>query len=94
MSLKQNILLSLSILFIVSLLLFIIFGDNGLIELNQLKSERDRLIEKNERIIMKNLSLYYEIDRLKHDAKYIEDVVRHELGLIGKDEIIFKPEKQ
>ena len=39
---------------------------------------------------MDNFSLYHEIDRLKHDPKYIEDVVRQELGFIGKDEVIFK----
>ena len=90
MSSKQKILLSLSILVIFSLLLFIVFGDNGLVDLNLLKKERDRLIEKNTKITMDNLSLYREIDRLKHDSKYIEDVVRQELGLIGEDEVIFK----
>ncbi|MBW2167119.1 MAG: hypothetical protein JRG74_13830, partial [Deltaproteobacteria bacterium] len=47
MSLKQKILLSLSILIIFSLLLFIIFGDNGLVDLDLLERERDALIEKN-----------------------------------------------
>jgi len=72
------------------LLLFIIFDDNGLVDLNALKKERNGLIEKNAGITMDNLSLYREIDRLKHDSIYIEDVVRRELGLIGKDEVIFK----
>jgi len=88
---KQKILLSLSILIIFSLLLFIIFGDNGLVDLNLLKRERDMLIEKNAKITMNNLSLYREIDRLEHDSGYIEDVVRRELGLIAEDEVIFKP---
>jgi cell division protein FtsB len=87
---KQKILLSLSILIIFSLLLFIIFGDNGLIDLDLLKRERDGLIEKNDRITMNNLSLYREIDRLEHDSGYIEDVVRRELGLIAEGEVIFK----
>ncbi|MCG2830500.1 MAG: septum formation initiator family protein [Desulfobacteraceae bacterium] len=90
MSLKQKILLSLSILIIFSLLLFIIFGDNGLVDLNLLKKERHRLIEKNAEITMDNLSLYRESDRLEHDPGYIEDVVRQELGLIGEDDVIFK----
>ncbi|MCJ7616110.1 MAG: septum formation initiator family protein [Desulfobacterales bacterium] len=90
MSLKQKILLSLSILIIFSLLLFIIFGDNGLVDLNLLKKEKHRLIEKNAKITMDNLSLYRESDRLEHDPGYIEDVVRRELGLIGEDELIFK----
>ena len=75
---------------IFSLLLFIIFGDNGLVDFNQLKRERHRLIEKNAKITMDNLSLYREIDRLEHDSGYIEAVVRRELGLIGKDDVIFK----
>ena len=90
MSLKQKILLSLSTLVIFSLLLFIIFGDNGLVDLNLLKRERHLLIEKNAKISMNNLSLYREIDRLEHDTGYIEDVVRRELGLISEGEVIFK----
>jgi len=89
-SLKQKILLSLSTLVIFSLLLFIIFGDNGLVDLNLLKRERHLLIEKNAKISMDNLSLYREIDRLEHDSGYIEDVVRRELGLIAEGEVIFK----
>lgn len=90
MSSKQKILLSLSILIIFSLLLIIIFGDKGLVDLNLLKKKRDRLIEKNANITMDNLSLYREIDRLKHDSRYIEDVVRRELGLIAEGDVIFK----
>ena len=90
MSSKQKILLSLSILIIFFLLLFIVFGDNGLVDLDLLKRERDVLIEKNDRITMNNLSLYRVINRLKHDSGYIEDVVRRELGLIAEDEVIFK----
>lgn len=90
MSSKQKILLSLSILIIFSLLLFIIFGDNGLVDLNLLKRERNGLIEKNARITINNLSLYREIDRLEHDSGYIEDMVRRELGLIAEGEVIFK----
>ncbi|MDL1964312.1 MAG: septum formation initiator family protein [Deltaproteobacteria bacterium] len=90
MNWKQKILLYLSIPIIFSLLLFIIFDDNGLVDLNALKKEKNELIEKNAVITMDNLSLYREIDRLKHDSIYIEDVVRRELGLIGKNEVIFK----
>ncbi len=90
MSTKQKILLSLSILVIFSLLLFIIFGDNGLVDLNLLEKERNGLMEKNAGITINNLSLYREIDRLEHDSGYIEDVVRRELGLIAEGEVIFK----
>lgn len=93
MSNKQKFFLSLAILALVNLLLVIIFGDNGLVDYQQLKNEKDRLIEKNEALSRENLSLYREIDRLKNDLKYIENVARQELGMIGKNEVIIKFKK-
>ena len=49
------------------------------------------MLEDNESIARKNLSLYSEIDRLQTDLDYIEDVARQQLGFIGKDEFILKP---
>ncbi len=43
---------------------------------------------------MENLSISIEIDRLKHDPEYIENVARKELGMIGEDEVILKPQSQ
>lgn len=93
MSSKHNILIALTILSLFSMLLFIAFGENGLVDLNLLKMERDSLLKKNEELVKKNLSLYREIERLKNDPKYVENVARQELGVIGKDEIIFKVKK-
>ncbi|MBW2338530.1 MAG: septum formation initiator family protein [Deltaproteobacteria bacterium] len=31
---------------------------------------------------------------MKHDPAYIESIARQELGMIGKDEIILKPQSQ
>jgi len=76
------------------MLFFIVFGENGLVDLNRLKAERDGLLKKNAELSRKNLSLYHEIERLKNDPKYIEDVARQELGVIGKDEVILKVKKQ
>lgn len=91
MNRKQNILLAVIILVLFSMLLLIVFGDNELADLYILKEERDSLIEKNEMLARKNMKLYREINRLKNDPEYIEDVVRRELGVIGKNEVIFKP---
>ena len=66
MSSKQNILIAVIILSLFSLLLFIVFGENGLADLNLLKTERDGLISQNEELVQKNLSLYREIERLKN----------------------------
>ena len=91
MTKKQSVLLSIAVLVLVSLLFFIIFGEHGLIDLNSLKNERTQLTEKTEQLTLKNHSLSVEIDRLKHDPKYIENVARQELGMVGEDELILKP---
>jgi cell division protein FtsB len=91
MTKKQRIFLSIAALSLVSLLFFIIFGEHGLIDLNTLKNERNQLTEKSEQLTNKNLSLSVEIDRLKHDPKYIENVARQELGMVGEDELILQP---
>ncbi|MDI6686974.1 MAG: septum formation initiator family protein [Desulfobacterales bacterium] len=94
MTIKQNITLSIVILVLFSLFLLIIFGDDGLVDFVLIKGEKDRLVEKNEMLNQKNINLYHEIDRLKNDPKFVEDVVRQELGVIGKDEVIFKTGKK
>lgn len=76
------------------MLLFIIFGENGLTDLYRLKTKRDRIVKKTVELTKKNLSSYREIERLKNDPKYVEDVARKELGVIGKDEVIIKVKKR
>lgn len=76
-----------------SLLIFTLFGENGLNDLYLLKTERDILLMKNDELIRENLSLYREIERLKNDPKYVESVARNELGVIGKDEVVIKVKK-
>ena len=93
MGAKQKILLTLAILLLLSLCVFIIYGDNGLMEYKYLKEERDRLAAKNEVILKGNLELYRKVERLQKDLTYIESVARKELGVIGKDEIIIKLDK-
>ena len=96
-SYAQKILLSLVALVLLNILLVIIFGDRGLVEVGHLKGERDRLLKDNRVLNEKNLSLRREIERLKTDPAYIEHVARQELGMIGRDEVIVRfnsPEKK
>lgn len=90
MNTKQSVLLAFVILATFSLLFFIIFGENGLADLHLLKIERDVLLKQNAELAKKNLDLYREIERLKSDPKYLESVARKELGVVRKDELIFK----
>lgn len=92
MTRKLGVFLSIAGVLLFSLLFFIIFGEHGLIDLNTLRNEKDQLAEKSEQLTRKNLSLSVEIDRLKHDPKYIENVARQELGMVAEDELILKPQ--
>jgi len=94
MTKKQNILLSISILLLISLFIYIIFSKHGYSDMVLLKQEQSKLIQANERLTRGNLAISIEIDRLKHDLTYIENIARQELGMISKDEIIIKPKNQ
>ena len=91
MTIKQNILLSISVLLLLTLFFFIIVSEHGLADLIFLKRERDRLVEENNIISRENQAISVEIGRLKHDPVYIESIARQELGMIGEEEIILKP---
>lgn len=92
MTRKQRVFLSVAALILCSMLFFIIFSEHGFIDLKNLKNERDQLVNNNKQLTQKNLSLSTEIDRLKHDPEYIENVARRELGMVRKDELIIKPQ--
>lgn len=93
MSLKQSILLSLAVLFLFTLLLVIVFGDQGVADLKMMQIEHKRLVEKNDRLFKENQALYRSVDRLENDLEFIENVARQELGMIGADELVFKSKK-
>ena len=90
MGLRPKILLTVAVLILCSLGVLIIFGDNGLSELKRLRKERDGIVSDNRSKSRENLSMYREIERLKSDYEYIEDVARNQLGVISKDEVILK----
>lgn len=70
------------------LMLFTVFGDNGLVALSRMRSREHAMAGKNETLARENVDLYRIIGRLKHDPHYIEHVARHELGMVGKDDLI------
>ncbi len=92
MNSKQNILLSFAILSLFFMLLLIVFGDKGLADLNLMKQGRDGLIEKNTLMMQENIYLYNSIKRLNKDLDFIENIARQELGVVARNELIFKME--
>jgi cell division protein FtsB len=92
MTKTQNIFISIGILMLAAIFFFIIVSEHGLADLIFLKKERRKLVEKSERLNRENLSIGIEIVRLKHDPGYIENIARKELGMIGENEVILKPQ--
>lgn len=88
MSTAHRIFLLFAALLLFNLFLVIVFSDKGLVELIQVKNEEKSLIKQNSALVQKNFALYYEIDKLKNDPEFIENVARQKLGMIGKDEFI------
>jgi len=86
---RKIIFLAASVLFIL-LFIVIVFSQNGYLAFQRLKQEEQALIDQNQKIETENLKLYREIERLKHDPEYIENIARQELGMTGQDEIIIK----
>lgn len=77
------------IVFIVVVTIVAIFGNKGLVEAYGLKKERDSIVAHIVELRDDNRLLEDEIDLLKTDMRYVEMVARKELGLVGKDEIIY-----
>ena len=70
-----------------------IFGNRGLIRVYKLSKERDSINVYNGKLKAENDVLGEEIQRLKADNKYIEMIARKEMGMIGKNEVVYQFEK-
>jgi len=88
----QRSLMVLTALALFAFSLVIIFDDNGFVDLQKMRKQRDEIIKQNECLRDTNRALYREIDRLKNDTEFIENIARQELGMIGRDELILKPQ--
>lgn len=69
-----------------------VFGDKGLIDVWRLRKERDGIISFNKPLEKTNRGLEKEIELLKTDRRYVEYIAKKELGMIGKNEAVYKIE--
>jgi len=90
MTVKQKFFLAAALMIILSTLLLIVFGENGLTDRKRLKSRYREVLSENTAIAKENARLYRQIERLKNDPAYIESIARRELGMIGSNEVIVK----
>ncbi len=72
------------------MLLFIIYGDNGYMEMQHLIKVKQKLLLKKKTLNQTNINLYSKINRLKDDPAFIENIARKELGMVMPDEIILQ----
>ena len=91
MTIKQKFFLAAALMGILSTLLLIVFGENGLTDRKRLKTRYGEVVSENTAIAKENARLYRQIERLKNDPAYIESIARRELGMIGRKEVIVKP---
>ena len=89
---KRKYFISLS-LFVAIVGLLTIFGDRGLIRVYKLSKERDSIKNYNEKIKAENTAMKEEMELLKNDDKYIELIARKELGMVGRNELVYQFEK-
>ena len=88
MNRRRNIIVAGAVVALFNLMLLIVFGDNGLVEMHRLREKEQSMVQQNEILARENVSLYRTIGRLKNDPVFIESVARNELGMIGKDDVI------
>jgi len=78
---------------IIALLLSIIFYEGGLLNYIMMKIELAKIVKKTEVIEKENKILSQEIERLKKDENYLEEVVRTKYGLVREGEKLYRIER-
>jgi len=85
--LRTSIALFCVICFVVA---WLAFGRHGFIHLYRVGKERQACEQRIKKLIEENQALFDEIQRLRTDPGYVEQVARKELGLVREDEIIYR----
>lgn len=78
---------------LVAVAAFAVFGDNGLLDVYKMRKERDGIIAYNTALEAENKGLEEQIALLKTDKRYIGRIARKELGMLGKNEMIYRFEE-
>ncbi|MBW1676845.1 MAG: septum formation initiator family protein [Deltaproteobacteria bacterium] len=94
MTTRRKIVVATGIVVLFSFLFVIGLGDRGAVDLYQLRLKKVRLDRLNLELRKKNRALYRSIQRLKDDAEFVENIARGELGMVGKDEVVYQFRKK
>ena len=66
------------------------FGERGFIHLYRMDTERQAYLERINKLERENRELLEEIQRLRSDRDYVENLGRRELGLVKEDELMYR----
>lgn len=91
---QKNTAKGLSITALIVLIIFLLFSTNGLFRYYRLKQSLHTIRTANEELLKQNEQLAAEIERLKNDPEYLEEIARKHYGLIKKNEMIFNFKKK
>jgi len=75
-------------------LLFSVFGEVGILSTWRMGRNQKQLVEEIARLREDNARLRLEVDKLRTNPAYIEEIARKELGLIGKKENVIVLERK
>jgi len=80
----------LALLFLGLVVAWLGFGERGFIHLYRMDRERQTYLEKINKLERQNRELLDEIQRLRSDREYVENLGRREMGLVREDEIMYR----
>jgi cell division protein FtsB len=75
---------------IVALATSVVVGEHGVTHLMRLRAERQALTEGAFVLLQRNQGLRSEIDRLRTDDLYLEELARRRLGLVRPKEFVYR----
>lgn len=80
-------------LFVPALILFAVFSSRGLMQIYQLKAEQQKVRAANLRLQEENRRLKEQVQKLHNNKQEVEKVIREEMGLVKKGEVVYQFEK-
>lgn len=79
-----------ALLIVVVMLALALFGEKGVLRAYKLSQEKHSLEAKIQSLQKNNEALREEINLLRSDLEYIEDVARRDLGMVKDDELVYQ----
>lgn len=72
------------------MLFFTVFGERGLLHIHHLKQEQEELTKRLAETQRETERLKREIDALRNDRIYLENLARREFGLVKPNEVVYR----